>query len=53
MLHACSSVEELPIIDKVMQPDYVSSKKAKKLEIPPELDDFNSSNKYEITGEPI
>jgi outer membrane protein assembly factor BamC len=52
MLHACSSVEELPIIDKVMQPDYVSSKKAKKLEIPPELDDFNSSNKYEITGEP-
>jgi outer membrane protein assembly factor BamC len=31
MLHACSSVEELPIIDKVMQPDYVSSKKAKKI----------------------
>jgi len=30
ILHACTSVEELPIIDKVMQPDYVSSKKAKK-----------------------
>ena len=51
-LIGCSSIEEIPIIDKVTQPDYVSSKKAKKLEIPPELDDVNSSNKYTINGQP-
>ena len=51
-LIGCSSIEEIPIIDKVTQPDYVSSKKAKKLEVPPELDDVNSSNKYTINGQP-
>jgi len=34
------SLEEIPIIDKVTQPDYVSSKKSKKLEIPPDLDEI-------------
>ena len=48
----CSTIEEIPIIDKVTQPDYVSSKKSKKLEVPPEFDDINSSNKYLISGEP-
>ena len=52
LLIGCSSIEELPIIDKVTQPDYVSSKKAKKLEIPPDLDDINTSNKYAISGQP-
>ena len=52
LLLGCSTIEEIPIIDKVTQPDYVSSKKAKKLEIPPDLDDINSSNKYAINGEP-
>jgi outer membrane protein assembly factor BamC len=52
LLIGCSSIEEIPIIDKVTQPDYVSSKKAKKLEIPPELDSINSSDKYSINGEP-
>jgi outer membrane protein assembly factor BamC len=51
-LTSCSSIEEIPIIDKVTQPDYVSSKKAKKLEIPPDLDDINSSDKYSINGQP-
>ncbi|EDZ64132.1 NlpBDapX lipoprotein [beta proteobacterium KB13] len=51
-LIGCSSIEEIPIIDKVTQPDYVSSKKAKKLEVPPDLDDVNSSNKYTINGQP-
>jgi outer membrane protein assembly factor BamC len=51
-LIGCSSIEEIPIVDKVTQPDYVSSKKAKKLEIPPDLDDVNSSNKYSINGQP-
>jgi outer membrane protein assembly factor BamC len=52
ILFGCSTIEELPIIDKVTQPDYVSSKKAKKLEIPPDLDDIDASNKYSIKGEP-
>jgi outer membrane protein assembly factor BamC len=52
LLIGCSSIEEIPIIDKVTQPDYVSSKKAKKLEVPPDLDDINSSNQYSISGEP-
>ena len=52
LLIGCSSIEEIPIIDKVTQPDYVSSKKAKKLEIPPDLDDINASNKYLINGDP-
>jgi outer membrane protein assembly factor BamC len=49
---AVQAIEEIPIIDKVTQPDYVSSKKSKKLEVPPEFDDINSSNKYLISGEP-
>ena len=52
LFSGCSSIEEIPIIDKVTQPDYVSSKKAKKLEVPPDLDDVNSSNKYTINGQP-
>ena len=52
LIISCSSIEELPVIDKVTQPDYVSSKKAKKLELPPGLDDINASNKYLIQGQP-
>jgi outer membrane protein assembly factor BamC len=49
---ACSSVEDLPIIDKVTQPDYVSSKKAKKLEVPPDLSEVSTNNTYQIEGRP-
>jgi outer membrane protein assembly factor BamC len=52
ILFGCSSIEELPIIDKVTQPDYVSSKKSKKLELPPEMDEISTSNKYLIDGQP-
>src|SRR6056300_764032 len=52
LLLGCMSLEEIPIIDKVTQPDYVSSKKAKKLEIPPDFDDLNVSNEYSISGQP-
>ena len=31
LFSGCSSIEEIPIIDKVTQPDYVSSKKSKKI----------------------
>jgi outer membrane protein assembly factor BamC len=52
LLAGCTSLEEIPIIDKVTQPDYVSSKKSKKLEIPPELDEFSASDSYSVNGEP-
>ena len=52
LLLGCMSLEEIPIIDKVTQPDYVSSKKSKKLEIPPDLDEINTSNEYSISGQP-
>jgi outer membrane protein assembly factor BamC len=52
LLSGCMSLEEIPIIDKVTQPDYVSSKKSKKLEIPPDLDEINTSNEYSISGQP-
>jgi outer membrane protein assembly factor BamC len=52
LLLGCMSIEEIPIIDKVTQPDYVSSKKSKKLEIPPDFDDLTSSNEYSISGKP-
>jgi len=51
-IYGCSSFEELPIVEKVTQPDYVSSKKANKLEIPPELDEISVSNEYMISGQP-
>ena len=52
LLIGCTSIEEIPIIDKVTQPDYVSSKKSKKLELPPDMDEISSSNKYVIDGQP-
>jgi len=52
LLIGCTSIEEIPIIDKVTQPDYVSSKKSKKLELPPDMDEISTSNKYVIDGQP-
>jgi len=52
LLVGCTSLEDIPIIDKVTQPDYVSSKKSKKLEIPPELDELSASDSYSVNGEP-
>jgi outer membrane protein assembly factor BamC len=49
-LIGCSALDEG--IDKITQPDYVSSSKAKKLEIPPDLSDMgDGSNVYTIPGE--
>ena len=52
LLLGCMSLDEIPIVDKVTQPDYVSSKKSKKLEIPPDLEEINTSNEYLISGQP-
>ena len=52
LLIGCTSLDEIPIIDKVTQPDYVSSKKSKKLEIPPELDELTDADSFAVNGEP-
>ena len=36
-LFACGTMSEIDIIDDITAPDYVSSSKARKLEIPPDL----------------
>ena len=54
LLSGCSyiGIEEPEIIDKILQPDYVSSSKAKKLEIPPDLSDMEvGSDVYTVPGE--
>ncbi len=53
-LSGCSYIglEEPEIIDKILQPDYVSSSKAKKLEIPPDLSEIEEgSDIYSVPGE--
>lgn len=48
-LYACSTTDE--ILDDITAPDYVSSSKARKLEIPPDLSEIDSSSSYEVPGE--
>ena len=51
-LIGCSGFDDIEVIDKVFQPDYVSSSKAKKLEIPPDLSDMeDGSDQYSVPGE--
>jgi outer membrane protein assembly factor BamC len=52
-LGGCSSVglEEPEIIDKITQPDYASSSKSKKLEIPPDLSEIAESDNYSTPGD--
>jgi len=50
-LIGCSGFDEVDdVIDKITQPDYVSSSTAKKLEIPPDLSDVESSDIYTVPG---
>jgi len=37
VLTACSSISDFDIIEEITAPDYVSSSRARKLEIPPDL----------------
>jgi len=48
-LVSCSTTEE--IYDDITAPDYVSSSKAKRLEIPPDLSELEQSNNYSVPGE--
>ena len=45
----CSTTEQ--IFEDITEPDYVNSSKAKRLEIPPDLSEIESSNTYSVPGE--
>ena len=53
IIGGCSAIglEEPEIIDKITQPDYASSSKAKKLEIPPDLSEIEGSTAFSVPGE--
>ena len=50
-LFACGTMSEIDIIDDITAPDYVSSSKARKLEIPPDLSGIETQDNYEVPGE--
>lgn len=50
-IFACGTMSEIDIIDDITAPDYVSSSKARKLEIPPDLSEIETQDNYEVPGE--
>ena len=48
-LAGCSATEEF--YDDITAPDYVNSSKAKRLEIPPDLNEIETNNKFDVPGE--
>jgi outer membrane protein assembly factor BamC len=48
-LLGCSTTEEF--FDDITAPDYVNSSKAKRLEVPPDLSELESSRNYDVPGE--
>jgi len=51
VLTACSSISDFDIIEEITAPDYVSSSRARKLEIPPDLSQIDTQSEYEVPGE--
>ena len=51
ILMSCSSISDFDIIDEITAPDYVSSTKARRLEIPPDLSQMDTTSEYEVPGE--
>ena len=45
----CSTTEEF--FDDITAPDYVNSSKAKRLEVPPDLSELETSRNYDVPGE--
>ena len=43
VLTACSSISDFDIIEEITAPDYVSSSRARKLEIPPDLSQIDTA----------
>jgi len=48
-IFGCSTTEEF--FDDITAPDYVNSSKAKRLEVPPDLSEIESSSTYDVPGE--
>ncbi|MBT5410807.1 MAG: hypothetical protein HOK74_02060, partial [Nitrosomonadales bacterium] len=48
MVTACSSISDFDIIEDITAPDYVSSSRARKLEIPPDLSQIETQSEYEV-----
>ena len=55
LLISCSGfdITDNEIVDAITQPDYVSSSRAKKLDIPPDLSEIESNSEYGIPGEAV
>ena len=55
LLVSCSGfdITDNEIVDAITQPDYVSSSRAKKLDIPPDLSEIESNSEYGIPGEAV
>ena len=49
ILASCSTTEE--IFEDITAPDYVSSSKSKRLEVPPDLTELEQSESYSVPGE--
>ncbi|MDC0126958.1 outer membrane protein assembly factor BamC [Methylophilaceae bacterium] len=55
-LTSCADMDILTdneIVDAITQPDYVSSSRAKKLDVPPDLSDIESNVEYGVPGEAV
>jgi len=55
-LASCADMDILTdneIVDAITQPDYVSSSRAKKLDVPPDLSDIEANVQYGVPGEAV
>ena len=55
-LISCADMDILTdneVVDAITQPDYVSSSRAKKLDIPPDLSDIETNVQYGVPGEAV
>ena len=55
LLTSCADfdISDSEVVQAVMQPDYVSSSRAKKLDVPPDLTDFEANVQYGVPGEAV
>ena len=55
LLISCADfdITDNEVIQAVTQPDYVSSSRAKKLDVPPDLTDVEANSQYGVPGEAV
>jgi outer membrane protein assembly factor BamC len=55
LLISCADfdVMDSEVVQAVTQPDYVSSSRAKKLDVPPDLTDVETNTQYGVPGEAV